>query len=307
MNTVVKKELPKAMPLHKFLDPKNDLSFKRIFGTERNKDILMSFLNSVLERGDNPIKEVEFIKPSQDPEIAALRVSIVDIMCRDAENNKFIIEMQLAHEKGFDKRALYYAAKAYTSQRKTNISYKDLKKVFFLAITDFLTFPDETDWFSHIRFKNNKTNQPALDSIQLFFLQLPLFKKRDAELPNLTLREKWAYFFKYGEEVREQDLEKLIGQDQILKKAFHELDRFGWQPEEIRAYESIEMKQASDRAVIEQALDKGREEGREEGEKNKAREIALNLLKQHIPIDVIIAATDLTEPEIKKLKKTLLH
>lgn len=104
------------MVASKFLNPRNDLAFKRIFGSERNKDILIHFLNDILNR-ESPIEEVSFLKTIQDPEIAPLRVSVVDVMCEDQDKNRFIIEMQLSHEKGFDRRALYYAARAYCSQR----------------------------------------------------------------------------------------------------------------------------------------------------------------------------------------------
>jgi len=74
--------------LAKFLNPKNDLAFKRIFGTEKNKDILIHFLNDIFGRSTNPIEEVSFLKGSQDPEIVAQRVSVVDLLCHDAEGNQ---------------------------------------------------------------------------------------------------------------------------------------------------------------------------------------------------------------------------
>ena len=97
----------------KFLNPKNDLAFKRIFGSEKNKDILIHFLNDIFGRTTNPIEDVIFLKTAQEPKVAAQRVSIVDILCRDTQHNRFIIEIQVAHESGFIKRAQYYAAKTY--------------------------------------------------------------------------------------------------------------------------------------------------------------------------------------------------
>ncbi len=101
------------MLVSKFLDPKNDFAFKRIFGTERNKDILIPFLNDMLEfKGGVKIKDVQFLKTSQDPEIASSKQSIVDILCIDDDGRQHIVEMQMANTKGFIKRAQYYAAKA---------------------------------------------------------------------------------------------------------------------------------------------------------------------------------------------------
>ncbi|MCE2991925.1 MAG: Rpn family recombination-promoting nuclease/putative transposase, partial [Candidatus Jidaibacter sp.] len=103
--------------ISKFLDPKNDFAFKKIFGTEKNKDILIHFLNDIVNfKQGGPIQDVTFLKTIQDPETAAQKTSIVDILCKDEKGNQYIVEMQVAKEKGFEKRAQYYASKAYISQ-----------------------------------------------------------------------------------------------------------------------------------------------------------------------------------------------
>ena len=95
------------MLLGKFLDPKNDIAFKKIFGTEKNKDILIHFLNDVLTfKEHGHIVEVNFLKTIQDPETAAKKTSIVDILCKDQNGNIYIVEMQVAKEKGFEKKKL---------------------------------------------------------------------------------------------------------------------------------------------------------------------------------------------------------
>src|SRR5271170_3706178 len=103
--------------LSKFLDPKNDVAFKKIFGTEKNKDILIHFLNDMITFKERiPIVEVTFLKPIQDPIAASKKTSVVDIYCTDEKGHTYIVEMQVATEKGFEKRAQYYASKAYISQ-----------------------------------------------------------------------------------------------------------------------------------------------------------------------------------------------
>lgn len=298
----------------KFLNPRNDLAFKKIFGSEKNKDILIHFLNDILGRSV-PIQDVTFLKTVQDPEIAPLRVSIIDVMCEDENKNRFIIEMQLSHEKGFDRRALYYAARAYCSQRTTKKQYKDLKDVYFLAITDFSPFPKKKTWLSKIGLKDLETNEHDIEAIQLLFMQLPLFKKTKKDLKKMTPREKWAYFFKYADETTEEDLRNLVGKDLIIKRAYEELDRFSWSEKELNNYESVEMKKAADEAIKEAAYEKGeakgreeglqegREEGREEGLQEGRHQIALALLKQKLPIKQIAQATGLSTEEISRLKK----
>jgi predicted transposase/invertase (TIGR01784 family) len=282
----------------KFLNPRNDAVFKRIFGSEKNKDILIHFLNDILIR-KVPIKDVTFLKTIQDSEIAPLRVSIVDVMCEDRDKNRFIIEMQLAHEKAFDRRVLYYAARAYCSQRTKDKPYKDLKDVYFLAITDFTPFPNKKNWISHIGLTDLHTNEHYIKAIQLFFMQLPLFKKTKKDLSRMTVREKWAYFFKYADETKEEDLEKIIGKDTIIKRAYDELNRFAWSEQALNEYESVEMKKFADQAIQEAAY----ERGEKRGEKKKALEIAQNMLQQNLSAKQISTLTGLSEKEIKSLKK----
>ncbi len=114
--------------MSKFLDPKNNYAFKRIFGTEKNKDILIHFLNDILGRtGEAKIEDVAFLSPIQDPEIAAKKESIVDVLCRDSTGVRFICEMQVARTSGFEKRVQFYASKAYSSQAGVGDQYQNLK------------------------------------------------------------------------------------------------------------------------------------------------------------------------------------
>ena len=135
------------MALSKFLDPKNDVAFKKVFGSEKHKDILIHFINDILElEGNNQIEDVEFLSPIQDAEIASKKQSIVDVLCRDKNGVQIIVEMQVAPTKGFEKRAQYYAAKAYSRQlnkgQEADGLYENLKAVIFIAIADYIVFPN---------------------------------------------------------------------------------------------------------------------------------------------------------------------
>jgi len=196
------------MFIGKFLSPKNDLAFKRIFGTEKNKDILIHFLNDIFGRTTNPIEDVKFLKISQEPAIAAQRVSMVDVLCQDLESNKFIVEMQIALEKGFEHRAQYYVAKTYIAQRTKNVDYQDLKEVTFLAITEFTLFPDKPSYLSHHQILDIKTHERDLKDFSFSFLELPKFTKSKDDL--ITMTEKWAYFFKNATKTEEKDLDEII-------------------------------------------------------------------------------------------------
>jgi len=180
--------------LSKFLDPKNDVAFKKIFGTEKNQDILIHFLNDMLVfKEGKPITKVSFLKTVQDPEIAAKKTSIVDIMCADEVGNQYIVEMQVAEGDGFIKRAQYYAAKAYSSQLKVAGKYHTLKEIIFLAITNFIMFPEKKEFKSDHVILDKITNEHDLKDFSFTFLELAKFKKTKDELTSII--DRWSYFF----------------------------------------------------------------------------------------------------------------
>ncbi len=289
------------MAFGKFLDPKNDLAFKRIFGTERNKPILIHFLNDIFARGTNPIEEVTFLKPVQDPVIAAERSSIVDVLCRDNHGNHFIVEMQVVNKKGFEKRAQYYAAKAYIEQRDKGIDYTDLKEVTFLGITDFPLFEDSPEYLSHHHLLNTKTYKRHLKDFSFSFLELPKFMKEKDHL--ITMVEKWAYFFKHAVDTTEQDINQIIGEDLIMKKAYEELNRFSWTKEALRDYDSVDLKRSGDKSMASGYFEDGIKRGMEMGKKEGKLEIAYTMLKNGLDIKMIMEITKLSQQEIETMKK----
>jgi len=298
------------MALSKFLDPKNDVAFKKIFGSEKHKDILIHFINDVLERKDNDqIEGVEFLSPVQDAEIAYKKQSIVDVLCKDKNGVQIIVEMQVAPTKGFEKRAQYYAAKAYSRQlnsgQEEDGKYQSLKEVIFIAIADCVIFKDKTEYKSDHVILDKNSHEHDLQDFSFTFIELPKFNKTNISELN-TILEKWCFFFKNAAKTSEEDLEKLIGSDLVIKQAYDALSQFNWSEPELIAYDE-EIKRIRDNiAALDYQYDKGREEGIEEGKTEgktiKAIEIAKNLLLQNTPLDTISSATGLALSEIKKLR-----
>jgi predicted transposase/invertase (TIGR01784 family) len=139
------------MVLSKFLDAKDSYAFKCIFGTEKNKDILVHLLNDILGlTGEAKIKDVKFLNPVLNPDIASQKESIVDVLYRDSKGIQTIVEMQVARTTGFEKRAQYYATGAYFSQADVGGKYQDLKEVIFIAIIDFVLFPEDSEHISTV-------------------------------------------------------------------------------------------------------------------------------------------------------------
>ncbi len=113
----------------------------------------------------------------QDPVTAAKKTSLVDILCKDEKGNRYIVEMQVAKEKGFEKRAQYYASKAYITQAANGGTYQDLNKVIFLAISDFVMFPQKKEYKSDHVILDKKSHENDLKDFSLTFLELPKFNK----------------------------------------------------------------------------------------------------------------------------------
>ncbi|UIP93253.1 Rpn family recombination-promoting nuclease/putative transposase [Wolbachia endosymbiont of Anopheles demeilloni] len=301
------------MALSKFLDPKNDVAFWRIFGNEKNKDILIHFLNDILSfTGKNAIQDIEFLSIIQDPDIASKKQSIVDVLCRDSTGVQWIIEMQVAKTKGFEKRAQYYAAKAYSRQADKGDQYHDLKKIIFIAIADCILFPDKAEYKSKHTIRDEDTNEHDLKDFYFVFIELPKFPKtKEDQLSSIV--EKWVYFFRYADEISEEELERIIGSDLIIKRAYEELNRFNWSEKEFIAYEQEIKRIRDEQAVLAQKLDdanhKGRLEGiqigEEKGEMKAKIAVAKNLLKAGVSIDLIAESTGLPQAEIKQLQKEI--
>lgn len=297
------------MAISRFLDPKNDVAFKKIFGTEEHKDILIHFINDVLElKGNDQVEDVTFLSPVQDPEIASKKQSIVDVLCKDKNDILFIVEMQIAPTKGFEKRAQYYAAKAYSRQLNRGQGedgrYENLKEVIFIAISDCIVFPNKTAYKSDHVILDKKTYEHDLQDFSFTFIELPKFKKDNiSELTNIL--EKWCYFFKHAKETTDADLQKLIGSDLVIKKAYDAVNEFNWSEEELTSYEQ-ELKRIRDNiAILEYQFDKGVQRGLQKGREEEKIAIALNMLKQQLDESLISSVTGLPIDEILTLKSKL--
>jgi predicted transposase/invertase (TIGR01784 family) len=298
------------MAISKFLDPKNDVAFRRIFGSEKNQDILIHFINDVLElKGSDRIKEVTFLPTIQIPEIAAKKQSIVDVLCKDENGVQIIIEMQVSPQEGFEKRAQYYAAKAYSRQlnkgNKEGARYSDLKAVIFIAISDNIIFKDKIFYKSDHIILDKESYAHDLKDFSFTFIELPKFKITNIDLLT-NIVEKWCFFFKNADSTSEVDLRKLIGSDLVIERAYEELNQFNWTEEELLTYEQetkrIMDNQAAEDYMLKQAKSEGVAEGKAEGMVEEKIKIAKSLLLQNIDINTISTATGLSAQQISELK-----
>ena len=210
------------MALSKFLNPKNDVAFKKIFGSEKNKDILIHFINDILGlKGEDTIEHVEFLSPVQDPDIASKKQSIVDILCRDRRGMQIIVEMQASPQQGFEKRAQYYAAKAYTRQldqgQDIASRYHNLTAVILIAISDYVLFPGKAVYLSEHKLLDQDTYAHDLRYFHFVFLALSKFYRTAIGYLH-SMVEKWVYFFKHGAQAKEQQVATIAESPPVVGK-----------------------------------------------------------------------------------------
>lgn len=252
------------MTKSKFLSPRNDAAFRRTFGSERYKHILILFLNDILGfEGDSKIEEATFLSTVQDPEVASKKTSIVDVLCKDRNGVQYIIEMQVAPDKGFEKRAIYYASKAYVHQMdKGDKKYTSLKEVIFIAILDYIVFPDKAAYKSDHIILDKETHEHDMKDMAFTFIELPKYTKEKSE--KLTNRiEQWCRYFRYGDVTTEEEVEQIV--DPTLKEAYEAVNRFNWTEEELATYEAVIKREMDYISQMQTAIEKGIEEGIEKG------------------------------------------
>jgi predicted transposase/invertase (TIGR01784 family) len=294
------------MTISKFLNPKNDVAFKKVFGTEKHKDILIHFINDILElKNNDQIQDVEFLSPIQDPFIASKKQSIIDVLCKDKAGVQMIVEMQVAPTKGFEKRAQYYASKAYSRQLDKSGKYSDLKEVIFIAISDCIIFKEKKEYKSDHVILDKNTYEHDLKDFSFTFIELPKFTKTKTEDLN-NIIEKWCYFFKHADETKEEDLDRLASQSPVIKIAYEALNQFNWTESELLAYDEERKRIMDNEAAMDYQYDNGvrigEARGKAEGEKQKSIEIARKMLDDGLSIDLVQKYSGLSIEEIKKLK-----
>ncbi|NJL43467.1 MAG: Rpn family recombination-promoting nuclease/putative transposase [Pseudanabaena sp. SU_2_4] len=275
-----------------FINPKTDFAFKKIFGSKKSKDFLISFLNAILYEGKEIILDVEIIDPYQAPRIKGMKDSYLDVKATIAGNKTVIIEMQVLNVLGFEKRVLYNAAKAFSIQLSVGEDYTLLNPAIALTITDFEMFPEQERIISRYRLKEKDDLTDYSDDIELVFVELPKFKRELDELETLT--DKWLYFLRSANKL--QTAPPNLDEVPALHQDFEVAKQSKLSKKELELLEKREMFLHDNR----NAILKARQEGRAEGEREKAIAIARSLLSL-LDIETISQKTGIGIAEIQAL------
>ncbi|HIJ82765.1 MAG: hypothetical protein HW380_1877 [Magnetococcales bacterium] len=241
----------------KFIDPRIDFAFKKIFGSEDAKDILVSFLESLLGLdGDRRIVELTILDPFLAPRIKELKSSVLDVRCKDHRGISYVVEMQMEKVAGFLNRIQYNSAKAYSGQISKAEDYPKLKQVIAVTITDFILFPKFVHCVSCHKSQETITGDSYLSDIVHYFVELTKCTKPLADCDEIL--EKWIYFIRFAETL-DQVPEQLDFPP--FRHAFEKAMVANMTKDELDLYDKAGIAIADARGRIELAREEGREEG----------------------------------------------
>ena len=291
----------------KYINPFTDYGFKRLFGEEPNKDLLLDFLNELLKNEQGKITDLTYLKNEQLGAADLDRKAIFDLYCQNERGEKFIVELQKSKHPpaGGKDRTLYYSTFPIREQAKRSDWNYELKAVYAIAILDFVFEEDKNEpqkFRYDVKLSDIETNKIFYDKLTFIYLEMPKFKKELYELESRF--DKWLYVLKnlnrlnsIPDKLRERIFEKLFEVAEIAK----------FTPEQIMSYEDSlkyyhDLKNSLDTAYDEGKAE-GKLEGKLEGERDAGRRIALELLSKGIATDIISASTGLSISEVEQLKK----
>lgn len=294
----------------RYLDPKADLTFKKIFG--EHKDLLMSLLNALLPlEKDRQVESLEYLPAELVPDLPLGKNSIVDVRCKDKKGRQFIVEMQMIWIPAFQQRVLFNASKAFVRQLKRNRKYELLQPVYSLNLVNESFMNDYPDEFIHnYNIVHELHSDKIIDGLHLTFVELPKFKPH-----SIAERKMAVLWLRFLTEINEDTTivpEELLDNPET-SKALKEVEESAYTEQEIDAYEDFWDKLGAERLLLvdsnnislEKGLALGREEGRAEGlaqgHADSLAEVARAMLAKGMDAATIFELTGLKDTDIASL------
>lgn len=286
----------------RYINPYTDFGFKKLFGSEINKDLLISFLNALLH-GEQHVVDVTYLRGERLGAGAFDRKAIFDVYCENDRGEKFIVEMQKAKQKYFKDRSVFYASFPIREQATRGEWDFRLKAVYTIGILDFVFDEDEkdADYFHHeVKLMDIEKKEVFYDKLTFIYLEMPKFKKTEGEL--VTLFDKWMYLLKNLSSLMDRPVAL---QERVFERVFKIAEIAQFNEEEIDEYEESlkiyrDLKNVIDTAV-EEAKAEAYKEGEEIGIKKGKMEIAMTLKQAGMSVEQIIAITGLSREEVGKV------
>jgi len=284
----------------KYIDPTTDYGFKRIFGTEASKELLIAFRNEIF-RGRKTIKDLTYGNTGRVGDTEGLRIVIFDLFCTGENGEEFVIEMQTSSHANFKNRMLYYASRLVADQAEKDEDRKwnyDISEVYVVVLMDgfFLPGEEKRNGFLHrVSLCNEDTGKVFHDGFGFVYIELANFRKGESELE--TDLDRWIYVMK---NMSEMEALPAYLRKPIFEKLF-QIAEYGKLNKEERKMYNISLKRKWDlAAAFDDAIDRGRREERQKAEAEKIS-IALNFKKSGFPIDIIAKNTGLDIKLVERL------
>ena len=284
-----------------YLDPKNDLTFKRVFG--EHKHLCMSLINSMLPL-EKPIVDIEYKTGELIPELTKiLRHTIVDVRCTDADGRQFLVEMQLLWTESFKSRVLLNASKAYVMQLDKSENFELLRPVYALNFVNdiFEKSPEMADEYYHYyKIVNIKDTEKQIEGLEFLFVELPKFRPRNRA--EKKLHELWLRFLT---EVNENTVEiphELLEYEHT-REALGYIEKAAYTKEQLAAYDEWKINMMTERGIINDAMRKGLEIGEAIGETKTLERVVVDAHRNKFSIEQIQLLTKLSAEQITEILK----
>ena len=246
----------------KYLDPKADLTFKKIFG--KHPDLLASLLNALLPLGENEqIRSIKYLPTELVPELYLHKNSIVDVLCEDVRGRKFCVEMQMEWSNSFKQRVLFNASKLYVTQAMKKEKYSELQPVYSLNLVNDIFEHDMPDRFIHnYRIVHDKDSNKVIDGLHFTFIELPKFTPHS--IADKRMMVLWLRFLtEIDANTREVPSDLL--NDPAISKALEEVKVSAFSEDELRAYDKFWDSVRVEKTLQHDSYQEGRAEGMAEG------------------------------------------
>ncbi|MCW5213271.1 PD-(D/E)XK nuclease family transposase [Desulfobulbus sp. TB] len=276
-----------------------DYGFKKIFGEEPNKNLLLDFLNELLREEQGKIKELTYLKTEQLGDTDIDRKAIFDLYCENEQGEKFIVELQKSKQNFFKDRALYYSTFPICEQAERGDWNFKLKAVYTVAILDFVFDEDKNTpekYRYDVKLTDTDTNRVFYDKLTFIYLEMPKFTKSLDELESRF--DKWLYVIR-----NLNRLERLPDtlREQVFEQLFDTAEIARFTPDQVRSYEKS-LKYYRD---MKNSLDTAFDDGKEEGRTEEKRQVIINGLQQGLEKKVIATLTGLSFEIIEKISQEL--
>ncbi|MEK3913023.1 Rpn family recombination-promoting nuclease/putative transposase [Paenibacillus sp. FSL H7-0331] len=279
------------------LDPKNDFVFKRIFGSEENKDVLLAFLNNTfIEAGEPPLTEILLMNPYTDKDAPRDKQSIFDIRAKTTTGELINIEMQLFNQYDIEKRTLFYWSKQYSGQLEEGQRYRQLKKCVTINILNYSFLPNDR-YHNVFHLREDQSGIPLSNDIEIHMIELS--KLDEQMIPIQGGLVNWLLFLKG---VSKSNWEVLTMNEPVLRKAMDTLEFLSQDAEARRLYEMRQKFLHDEASMLAGAREEGEAVGEAKGEYKKAIEVAKKLLAKGTDIAAVADISGLSQEEIGRLK-----